>query len=66
LILPPATSRLLTKTFRSYAVLAIVLSELTMLVGLVLSYVYDLPSGATVVLSGAALFFIAAVTRPRS
>lgn len=62
LILPPATARLLTRTFRGYAALSIILSELTMFVGLVLSYIYDLPSGATIVLSGAALFTLAAVT----
>ena len=66
LILPPATARLLTRTFKGYAMLSIALSELTMLTGLVFSYIFDLPSGATIVLSGAALFFLAAITRSRA
>lgn len=61
LIIPPATARLLSGHFRSYVVLSLVLSEIFVILGLVLSFLYDLPSGAVIVLVGTAGFFLAAV-----
>lgn len=63
IVLPPATSRMLTKSFRGYMIGSIIISEAVMLLGLTLSYVFDLPSGASVVLVGAALFILAAGTQ---
>lgn len=63
MILPAATSRLLTGTFRSHVATTLVVAELMMFAGLTLSYLYDLPSGATVILVATALFFIAVLMR---
>ncbi len=63
IILPSATSRMLTRSFRGYVVVSLALSELMIFTGLTLSYRHDLPSGATIVLVGTAFFFLAAVLR---
>lgn len=63
IVLPPATSRMLTKSFRGYVIVAIIVSEAVMLTGLVLSFLYDFPSGASVVLVGAGVFAVAAGVR---
>ena len=63
LILPAAASRLVTRSFRGYVVGSLFLAEIMIFTGLTLSFRYDLPSGATVVLVGAALFFLAALSR---
>ncbi len=64
LILPAATSRLLISTFRRHIILSIILGELMIALGLVISFIYDLPSGATIILIGTALFFLAAAIKP--
>lgn len=61
LIIPPATSRMLTHSFKGYVVGALVLGLIAVLIGLTLSYTYDLPSGASIILTGTALFFVAAI-----
>lgn len=58
LILPAATSRLVTHSFRQYVIVSLILAELTVLAGLALSYRLDLPSGATIVTVGTAFFFL--------
>lgn len=63
LILPAATSRMVTTTFRGYVWASILISEVTVLSGLALSYAYDLPSGASIVLVGTAAFFLAALLK---
>jgi zinc transport system permease protein len=63
LVLPAATSRMLTASFRSHVVVSILLSEIAVLLGLLVSYRYDLPSGATIILAGTAMFFLAALLR---
>lgn len=63
LILPPAASRMLTSSFRGYFFGSIVLAELMVLVGLVISYTRDLPSGATIILVGTATFALSALLR---
>lgn len=63
LILPAATSRLLTRNFRSYIVVSLILSQITVLTGLALSCRMDLPSGAAIVAVGTALFFLGAMAK---
>lgn len=63
MILPAATSRMLTHAFRTHVIVTLAVSEAMMLLGLTLSYLYDLPSGATVILTATALFFIAVLFR---
>lgn len=63
IVLPPATSRMMTKSFRGYVIASIIVSEAVILSGLVLSFFYDLPSGASIVLVGTGVFLIAAGVR---
>lgn len=63
LVLPPATSRMLTSTFRDYVTGSICVSIFTAILGLSASYLYDLPSGAAIILVGAVVFFLAAASR---
>jgi len=63
IILPTAIGRILSGSFRGYVIASMLLSEAMILVGLTLSYLYDLPSGATIVLVGTAIFFLAAAWR---
>jgi len=58
LIIPPAISRLHAKSFRSHMILAVLFSEVIIVLGLALSFLYDLPSGAVIVLVGAFLFLL--------
>ncbi|MEA3249280.1 MAG: metal ABC transporter permease [Patescibacteria group bacterium] len=66
LIIPPATSRLLTSTLRVHIIMSLVLGEIMVMSGLAISYLYDLPSGATVILIGTAMFTLAAIVRKRT
>lgn len=61
LVLPPAISRIGSTSFKSYFTGSIFVSEFVILTGLILSYLYDLPSGAVIVLVGACLFGIASL-----
>ncbi|MEY4744212.1 MAG: hypothetical protein RL272_157 [Candidatus Parcubacteria bacterium] len=63
LVLPPAASRMLTGSFKEYFSGSILLAELMMLAGLAISFAYDLPSGATIILVGTAVFILAALIR---
>ncbi len=58
LVLPAATARQLAGTYRPMLLISVLAGVASLLSGLVLSYRFDLPSGATIVLCGCALFFI--------
>ncbi len=57
LVLPSAIARQFTRSFRSFTAWAIIFSLVIVIAGLVISYYLDLPSGATIVLFGASVFF---------
>ncbi|GAB5601574.1 metal ABC transporter permease [Thermus sp. FJN-A] len=59
LVIPGAAARLLARTFAGLALLSLLLSALSTLLGLFLSFVWDWPSGASVVLVQAFLFALA-------
>lgn len=63
LILPAATSRLLSSSFKQFFVLTLIISEITVLLGLIGSFFLDFPSGATIVLVGTLIFFFALAFR---
>lgn len=63
LILPAATARLLAGDFRRYLVLTVIFAEIFVLSGLLLSFVHDLPPGASIILVGSAVFFLVALLR---
>jgi zinc transport system permease protein len=56
LIIPVSTARLLSRSFKALTWLTLLIAELTVLAGLVLSYFLNLPSGAVIVLTGSTLF----------
>lgn len=58
LVLPPATSKLIASSFRNHVIASLVISEVVIFAGLITSFVLDLPSGATIVLLGTAVFFL--------
>ncbi len=58
LVIPAASSRLISPTFRQMTLRAIGLGTLTALLGLAASFYLDLPSGATMVLCQAILFIV--------
>lgn len=58
LVTPSAIAKLFAGTFRMFTFLAVVFSLAIVIVGLILSYYLDLPSGATIVLVGTSLFLI--------
>lgn len=65
LVLPAATARQLVRTYRPMLVLSILAGLISLFTGLVFSYTFDLPSGATIVLCACALFFICFALSPR-
>lgn len=66
LVIPPASARLVSRTFSAMTVVSILLSMASAVAGLVASYYLDWPSGPTIVLLQALIFFAAlAFTRGR-
>lgn len=63
LVLPTATSRTLSHAFRTYVIGSILFAECFIFVGLVASFLLDLPSGATIVLVGTIIFLLATLIR---
>jgi zinc transport system permease protein len=61
IIIPPAISHLHARSFRSHMILSILFSEIIIILGLALSFFYDLPSGATIVLVGAFSFLVSLI-----
>lgn len=57
LIIPAASARMVAQTFFTMTILSICLGLVGVLAGLTLSYHFDLPSGATIVLTQAVIFF---------
>ena len=62
LIIPAASSRLLNRSFRGFLVGAVVLGELTVILGLLFSFLINAPSGAVIILVGTAIFFLIALS----
>lgn len=63
LVIPPATSRLINKSFSKMTFTSIIIGVFTALIGLWVSYYLDVPSGATIILLQAALFFIVMIIK---
>ncbi|UCE08424.1 MAG: metal ABC transporter permease, partial [bacterium] len=58
LVIPAATARILSRSFRKMTTLSIIIGVLSALIGLLISYYLDVPSGATIILFQAVLFFV--------
>lgn len=65
LVLPSASSRLISRTFFSMTVMSIIFGIFSSIVGLILSVLLNIPSGATIILTQALLFLIALVISRR-
>ncbi len=63
LVIPAATSRLISRTFRRMTLLSVAIGVLSAFAGLLLSYYLDVPSGAAIILLQALLFFFAMLFR---
>lgn len=56
LIIPPVTALYLSRSFRSTLLITIVLAELSVVAGMTISFAYNLPTSATVVLTNVGIF----------
>lgn len=56
-IIPVSIAKIFSASAKSLVIWSIVLSEIIMLLGIVLSLMFNLPTGATIVLVGAIIFF---------
>lgn len=65
LITPAATARLLTDRLERMMLLAPALGAVSAFIGIYLSWVYDIPTGATIVVTATALFLVAWLAAPR-
>ena len=59
LVIPAATAKLVSRTFRTMTIISIAVGISSAVVGLWISYHLDVPSGATIILFQAVLFFVA-------
>ena len=65
LVLPAATAHQITRTYRRMLAISVLSGIVSLILGLVVSYIVDLPSGATIVLCACLIFFVAFVVSPR-
>lgn len=65
LVLPAATARQLARTYRPMLLISVGTGLISLFTGLALSYTFDLPSGATIVLCACALFFLGFALSPK-
>jgi len=63
LIIPVASAKLVSCSFKQLVILSIIFSECTVLAGIVVSYYLDTPTGPTIVLVGTVLFAATALLR---
>jgi zinc transport system permease protein len=61
LVIPAATARLLSKTFSQMTVISICVGVSTAVLGLFVSFFLDVPSGASIILLQAVIFFLAMI-----
>jgi len=58
LVIPPATGRLLAKSFGAMTTISIIIGISSSVLGILFSYFLDLPSGAIIVITQSTIFFI--------
>lgn len=66
LVIPAASARLLARSLAQMSVLSVVLALVSTVAGLALSYLLDVPSGSTIVLTQAGMFLLAAAASTRA
>lgn len=65
LVIPAATGQLAARSMRGMLAISIATALIAVIVGLWMSWLSNLPSGATIVLLAATMFFAAFVVRRR-
>lgn len=65
LVIPAASARLMSRTFFRMTVVSIGIGIVSAIAGLLLSYYFDIPSGATIILVQAVIFGVAATLGKR-
>jgi zinc transport system permease protein len=63
LILPAATARNISKDLRQYTLLSVAFSVVASIAGLIISYYFEISTGATIVLVSAVMFFVTMLFR---
>ena len=58
LILPAAASRNIAKNMRSYHLLSVIFSMFSGIVGLILSYYWNIPTGPMIVIISGIIYFV--------
>lgn len=66
LVIPPASARLISRSFSRMTLLSIITGTITALIGLWISYYLDVPSGATIILLQAFVFFFVMIISRKS
>lgn len=64
LVLPAALAKLLTASLRALTITTMIVSQVIVIIGLLVSLVLDWPSGATIIVFGTILFLLVVVFRP--
>lgn len=65
IVIPAAAAYQLTEDFRRMMILAVIIGNLSAIIGLFLSYGLDTASGATMVLTATTVFLLGALLSPR-
>jgi len=65
LVIPAAAAFQLTRRFRNMMILSVVLGVVSGVVGLILSYYFNLASGATIVITATIIFFLSLAFSPK-
>jgi zinc transport system permease protein len=58
IIFPALTAMRLFKTFKSVIIISCILSVVCFMLGIVVSFAYDVPTGASIVMANLALFLL--------
>jgi zinc transport system permease protein len=61
LIIPIATSKLIAKSFSSLIIFSLILSQISVIAGIAISFYADIPTGPAIVLTATAIFVIAMI-----
>ncbi|MBU2524587.1 metal ABC transporter permease, partial [Patescibacteria group bacterium] len=63
LLIPVATAKIFSNSFKKLLIFSLIISELTVILGLIVSYFLDLPTGPVIVLAGTLIFIFVAIIR---
>lgn len=66
LVIPGATARLFARNLFSMIILSCITGIVSVIAGLFISYEYDIASGASIVLTAAAIFFLSLILKKKS